>query len=188
MGSVVEGNEAIRCEYISTILHACICIVKQHTGKEISLKPQLEVVGEENAGRVDYAVKALEELICITEGKKYEIAIGFAQVFINDFLCLLFFHIVQKLIMFFISKNILQCESALQTNKKKRKASDAFREDYDYLLGIVTTATEWYFLLYTSEGILCTSQREYHISLTKAVAKEEKCETGNRGYCRFIKG
>ena len=84
-----------------------------------------------------------------------------------------FFYIVQKLIMFFISKNILQCESALQTNKKKRKASDAFKEDYDYLLGIVTTATEWYFLLYTSEGILCTSQMEYYIRLTRNIAKEE---------------
>ena len=91
MGPVVELNEAIRCEYISTILHACICIVKQRTGKEISLRPQLEIVGEENTGRVDYAVKALEELICITEGKKYQITIGFAQVFINDFLCLFFF-------------------------------------------------------------------------------------------------
>jgi hypothetical protein len=71
--------------------------------KEISLNPQLEVVSEENTGRVDYAVKTFEELICITESKQHQIAIGFAQVFINDFLCPLFFHIVQKLIMFFIS-------------------------------------------------------------------------------------
>jgi len=80
MGTVVESNEAIRCEYISTILHACIHIVKKYTGKEISLNPQFEVVGEENTGRVDYAIKAFEELICITEGKQHQISIGFAQV------------------------------------------------------------------------------------------------------------
>ncbi|PKB96139.1 hypothetical protein RhiirA5_507043 [Rhizophagus irregularis] len=101
MGPVVESNEAIRCEYISAILHACINIVRELTGKKISLNPQFEVVGEENTGRVDYAIQALEELICITEGKQYQIAIGFAQ-------------------------NVIQCESALQTNKRKRKADDAF--------------------------------------------------------------
>ncbi|PKY60916.1 hypothetical protein RhiirA4_485213, partial [Rhizophagus irregularis] len=79
MGPVVESNEAIRCEYISAILHACINIVRELTGKKISLNPQFEVVGEENTGRVDYAIQALEELICITEGKQYQIAIGFAQ-------------------------------------------------------------------------------------------------------------
>ena len=80
MGPVVESNEAIRCEFISVILHACINIVRELTGKKISLNPQFEVVGEENTGRVDYAIKALEELICITEGKQYQISIGFAQV------------------------------------------------------------------------------------------------------------
>ncbi|CAB4484629.1 unnamed protein product [Rhizophagus irregularis] len=112
MGTVVESNEAIRCEYISAILHACINIVRKHTGKEISLNPQLEVVGEENTGRVDFAIRALEELICITEGKQHQITIGFAQ-------------------------NVLQCESAFQTNKRKRKADVAFDEDYDYLFGIL---------------------------------------------------
>ncbi|POG75383.1 hypothetical protein GLOIN_2v1838763 [Rhizophagus irregularis DAOM 181602=DAOM 197198] len=43
--------------------------------EKISLNPQFEVVGEENTGRVDYAIKALEELIYITESKQYQIAI-----------------------------------------------------------------------------------------------------------------
>ncbi|PKY47163.1 hypothetical protein RhiirA4_462271, partial [Rhizophagus irregularis] len=74
------------------------------TEKEITLAPQLlEVVGEENTGHVNYAVKALEELICITEGKLYQVVMGFTQ-------------------------NLVQCESALQVNKK-RKAETAFRED-----------------------------------------------------------
>ncbi|CAB4374036.1 unnamed protein product [Rhizophagus irregularis] len=57
-------------------------------------------VGEESEGRVDYTIKCIKELIAITEGKQYQI-IGFAQ-------------------------NVIQCESAYQTNKRKRKADDAF--------------------------------------------------------------
>ncbi|GBC46976.1 hypothetical protein GLOIN_2v1789471 [Rhizophagus irregularis DAOM 181602=DAOM 197198] len=128
MGTLLaDSNEAMRCEYISAILHASLYIVKRITEKEITLAPQLEVVGEENTGRVDYAVKALEELICITEGRLYQVVMGFAQ-------------------------NLVQCESALQINKK-RKADTAFGEDFDYIYGIVTTATDWYFILYASDGI-----------------------------------
>ena len=61
----------------AAILHACIHLVKKLTGKEISLKPQFEVAGKENTDRVDYAIKALEELIRITEGKQHQIVIGF---------------------------------------------------------------------------------------------------------------
>ena len=31
-------------------------------------------------GRVDYAIKSLEDLLCITEGKPRNIKIGYAQV------------------------------------------------------------------------------------------------------------
>jgi len=65
----------MRCEYISTILHALLYIVKRITQKELTLAPQLKVVGEENTRRVDYAIKALEELICITKGKLHQILI-----------------------------------------------------------------------------------------------------------------
>ena len=37
-------------------------IVKKISDKEITLAPQLEIVGEENTGQVDYAIKTLEEL------------------------------------------------------------------------------------------------------------------------------
>ncbi len=80
MGTVTDSNEAVHCEYILTILHACIRIVKKLTKKEITLNPQLEIVGEKSGGRVDYAIKALEELICIMEGKPYQIGVRFAQV------------------------------------------------------------------------------------------------------------
>ena len=91
MGIVANSNEAVCCEYISAILHACIHIVRKLTGKEISLIPQLEVVGEENGGRVDYAIKCIEELIAITEGKQHQIAIGFAQVNMKHLTPVLFF-------------------------------------------------------------------------------------------------
>ncbi|POG58210.1 hypothetical protein GLOIN_2v1732611 [Rhizophagus irregularis DAOM 181602=DAOM 197198] len=138
MGPVVESNEAIRCEYISAILHACINIVRELTGKKISLNPQFEVVGEKNTNR----------LICITEGKQYQIAIGFAQ-------------------------NVIQCESALQTNKRKQKADDTFGEEYDYLFGIMTTATEWHFLLYIPNGLFCTSRNPLNIHFVESALEED---------------
>ncbi|CAB4411510.1 unnamed protein product [Rhizophagus irregularis] len=144
MGTVNQSNEAIRCEYISAILHACVHITKNLTGKYIRINPQFEIVGGKSTGRVDYAIGALEELFCITEGKQFQIDIGFAQ-------------------------NIMQCESAYRTNKRKQKVDDA---SYDYIFGIVTTATEWYFLLYTPDGISCTSRNPLSIHFVESALKE----------------
>src|SRR3954453_14643246 len=68
MGPVVDSNEAMRCEYISTILHTAVSILEG-----LVILPQMNVSGEESSGRVDYAIKKilddlLEEIICITEG------------------------------------------------------------------------------------------------------------------------
>jgi hypothetical protein len=41
------------------ILHASLYIVKRITDKELTLAPQLEIVGEESTGRVDYAINSL---------------------------------------------------------------------------------------------------------------------------------
>ena len=134
MGSLTSDcNEAMRCEYISVILHTSLPIARQITRTTgLTLSPQQEV--EENTGRVDYyAIKNLEELICITEGKHHDVAMGFAQ-------------------------NLVQCESAMQVNKKKRKADKTPGEDLDYVYGIVTTATEWFFIRFASDGISCTSE------------------------------
>ncbi|CAJ0750382.1 21369_t:CDS:2, partial [Entrophospora sp. SA101] len=73
LGSETGSNEALCCEYISTILHASLIIAKRITKKKITLKPEFEVTGDEATGRVDYAIKKVfetldEELICITEG------------------------------------------------------------------------------------------------------------------------
>jgi len=119
IGSAKSSNEAVRCSYIEAILLSAMYIVKDITRKRISLEPQFEVVGEEATGRVDYAIKKIidslnEELICITEGKQNQEVLGIMQ-------------------------NIMQLESSYYTNKRKRKASEAFDDDFDYLYGIVTT-------------------------------------------------
>src|SRR6266480_2094740 len=119
IGSTTSSNEAVRCEYISVILYASIFIARRITEKRITIDPQLEVVGEEATGRVDYAIKKIidvvnEELIAITEGKQKDLVAGFVQ-------------------------NVMQLESSHHTNTRKRKASEAFDDEFDYLYGIVTT-------------------------------------------------
>ncbi|GES90374.1 hypothetical protein GLOIN_2v1502041 [Rhizophagus clarus] len=164
MGTLLaDSNEAMRCEYISTILHASLYIVKRIiSDKDLTLVPQLEVVGEESTGRVDYAIKTLEELICITEGKLHQVTMGFAQ-------------------------NLVQCESALQVNKKnrKRKSGDAFGEDFDYIYGIVTTASDWYFILFASDGISSTSKDPINIRFTESALKEGSDD--EKDLCKNVK-
>ncbi|PKY20829.1 hypothetical protein RhiirB3_498916 [Rhizophagus irregularis] len=145
---MTDANEATRCEFISAILHASIAIAKKFTSQDIFIVLQKDISGEDATGRLDYAIKSLEDLLCIAEGKPRNIKIGYAQ-------------------------NLAQLESAFQTNKKKRTADQAFGNDYfDYIYGIVTTGTEWYFIIYTPDGIYCTSGIEYQINLTKSAVKE----------------
>jgi hypothetical protein len=119
LGSAADSNEALRCEYISTILHASLHIARRITKKRISLEPEFEIIGDEATGRVDFAIKKVldtldEELIYITEGKQSDLAKGYMQ-------------------------NIMQLESSYHTNTRKRKASEAFDDKFDYLYGIVST-------------------------------------------------
>ena len=79
MGPVVDSNEAMRCEYISTILHTAVSLLEG-----LVILPQMEVSGDESSGRVDYAIKKiisemLEEIICITEGKQNQATMGICQ-------------------------------------------------------------------------------------------------------------
>ncbi len=49
----------------------------------------------------------------------------------------------------------------------------AFRNNYfDYIYSIVTTGTEWHFIIYTSDGIYYISDSKYQINLIKSVIKE----------------
>ncbi|RHZ59666.1 hypothetical protein Glove_362g73 [Diversispora epigaea] len=155
IGSETGSNEALRCEYISTILHASLHIARRFTEKKIVLKPQLEIVGDEATGRVDYVIKKLEEvldakykeLIRITEGKQSELAKGYMQ-------------------------NIMQLDSSYRINKKKQTASEAFDDKFDYLYGIVSSATDWHFIMYTPEKIYCT-KATYNVPLTEDILEDD---------------
>ncbi|RGB25039.1 hypothetical protein C1646_772277 [Rhizophagus diaphanus] len=120
-------------------------ILKLSNVKTMTDANEKDISGEDAIGRVDYAIKSLEDLLCITDRN---IKIGYAQ-------------------------NLTQFESAFQTNKKKRTADQAFGNDsFDYIYGIVTTGTEWHFIIYTLDGIYCTSGSEYQINLTKSAVKK----------------
>ena len=163
MGTIIaDSNEAMRCEYISAILHVSLYIVKRITDKELTLAPQLEIVEEESTSQVDYAIKALEELLCITEGKLHQVVMGFAQ-------------------------NLIQCESALQVNKKnrKRKSGETFGEDFNYIYRIVTIASEWYFILFASDGISSTSKDPLNIRFSESALKEGSEE--EKDLCKNVK-
>src|ERR1043166_1348813 len=57
-GSLVfDSLEAMRNEYVVTILHTAINITRDATGKEFSMRPEYEIVGDESSGRVDFAIK-----------------------------------------------------------------------------------------------------------------------------------
>ncbi|GBB90084.1 hypothetical protein RclHR1_16980006 [Rhizophagus clarus] len=160
MSPVIDSNEAMHCEYILTILHMTISILEG-----LVILPQMEVSSDESSGCVDYAIKRiidnlLEEIICITEGKQNLPGIGVAQ-------------------------NLIQCKSSCEQNldtlKKKHTADEAF-EKYEYIYGIITTGTDWYFILHSTEGIYCTSKTEYRISLTEDALKNstELCKNVKR--------
>ena len=80
MKTMTDANEITRCEFISAILHASIAIAKKLTSQDIFIVLQKDVSGEDATGRVDYAIKSLEDLLCITEGKPHNIKIGYVQV------------------------------------------------------------------------------------------------------------
>ncbi|CAG8495311.1 3489_t:CDS:2 [Paraglomus occultum] len=111
-----NANEATRCVFITSILNAFLSIVRRIINEEkIYISYQKAVSGEEASERVDYAIKENEDLMCIAEGKPRNVEIGYLQ-------------------------NIMQLEGAYHTNKKKRTADEAFRDDdYDYFYGIVST-------------------------------------------------
>ncbi|RIA99205.1 hypothetical protein C1645_811676 [Glomus cerebriforme] len=48
---------------------------------------------------------------------------------------------------------------------------EVFGDDYDYIYGIVTV-TEWYFILFTSDGISCMSKNPLNIQFSESALKE----------------
>lgn len=89
-----DSLETMRNEYVASILHTALHIVGDDTKKNLSMRPQHEIIGEKSSGRVDFAIKDSEDLICITDDKQHKVPMGFAQ-------------------------NIKQLESSYETNKRK---------------------------------------------------------------------
>ncbi|CAG8698326.1 99_t:CDS:2, partial [Gigaspora rosea] len=122
-------------------------IAKQITEKQISLDPEFEIIGAEASGDVDFAFRmskinsVSEELVCITEAKRFIEDIGIIQ-------------------------NIVQLESAFYSNKKQKNGDigENFKDYYDYLYGIITTADVWHFIMYTPKGIYLSEK--YLIDIT----------------------
>ncbi|CAG8534442.1 6533_t:CDS:2 [Funneliformis caledonium] len=119
IGPVVDNNETMRCEYISTILHTAVSLLD----------------GMRNIrGNNLHKPKANKTRRLWVSAKTY----------------------------YNVDMNV-------NMNKKKRKIDDAFDPDPDYVFGIVSTGTDWYVILHSTEGIYCTSRTEYRISLTKMI-------------------
>src|SRR6266542_2894762 len=78
--TMTDANKVTRCEFISAILHASIAIAKKLTTQDIFIVLQKDISGEDATGRVDYAIKSLEDLLCITEEKPRNIKIGYVQM------------------------------------------------------------------------------------------------------------
>ncbi|RIB09719.1 hypothetical protein C2G38_2044084 [Gigaspora rosea] len=112
----------IKC-HVST--RTSLHIAKQITEKQISLDPEFEIIGAEASGDVDFAFRmskinsVSEELVCITEAKRFIEDIGIIQ-------------------------NIVQLESAFYSNKKQKNGDigENFKDYYDYLYGIITTESK----------------------------------------------
>ncbi|CAG8789950.1 hypothetical protein C2G38_2035794 [Gigaspora rosea] len=155
---LADDNERERCEYVESILDSAIHFVKRITGKKVTRHPQTEVTGEDNTGRVDYSIKYHSELICITEGKFWNITERFVQ-------------------------NLLQLQNASQVNK--RIIGNAFGEK-DYIYGIVTTAEAWYFLKYANEGVFCTSKNPLKVDFNESALENSNEELNLRNNLKRI--
>src|ERR1044072_1367274 len=73
-----------------------------------------------------------------------------------------------------LAQNIKQLESSCQTNLRKRKRNDD--DDFDYLYGIVTTARDWHFLLYTPGKISQGSKLPLSIEFSEDALDKESAE------------
>ncbi|CAH1765860.1 5967_t:CDS:2 [Entrophospora sp. SA101] len=56
---------------------------------------------------------------------------------------------------------------------RKRKASEAFNNKFDYFYGVVNTAMDWHFIMYTPEKIYCVKE-DYHLPLTEDILKDDR--------------
>ncbi|CAG8598947.1 23525_t:CDS:2 [Gigaspora margarita] len=119
-----------------------------------------EIIGDVSASRVDYTIKKIypqlvdngfEEIICITEAKQVDIKVRVAQ-------------------------NLMQLEGSLDSNKnKKHKLDDLYPDQayLEYVYGIVSTGTNWYFLKHTPDQIFCSQAFDYIPLVTTQLNNDE---------------
>ena len=106
-----------------------------------------------------YSSQEAENLICVTEDK------------------------VQRNILEGYAQNIKQLESSYETNRRgKRKREE---DDFDYLYGIVTTARDWHFLLYSPGEISQASELPLAIEFNKKALDRDSEEY--RTLCKGVK-
>ncbi|RIB13613.1 hypothetical protein C2G38_2040825 [Gigaspora rosea] len=74
MGPVQGSNEAVRSDFVSVVLSTTVSLVEG-----LRMFPQFEITGVESNGRVDYAIKKAEKIICVVETKQDLPGIGIAQ-------------------------------------------------------------------------------------------------------------
>ncbi|PKC55357.1 hypothetical protein RhiirA1_446853 [Rhizophagus irregularis] len=80
-------------------------------------------------------------------------------------------------------EELVQCIKEIK--RRKRKSGEAFGEDFDYIYGIVTTASEWYFILFASDGISSTSKDPLNIRFSESALKEGSEE--EKDLCNNVK-
>ena len=132
-------NEAISREFISPVLVAAVLLVPK-----TRIRAEISVATKVNKGRYDYSIYRDKELICICEAKEEKINAGYAM-------------------------NIMQCQSALDENRRKRKRDD----DFDFVYGIVATAERWYYTMVVSGKRLCVGDTNDTLPLTKKALTDD---------------
>ncbi|CAG8720373.1 13473_t:CDS:2, partial [Funneliformis caledonium] len=85
-------------------------------------------------GHVDFAIKYLMELLCVSECKMFDFTYG-------------------------VSQNIIQLDSAIYNNLKSRKREFSDIDDVDGIYGIVTSGNKWLFIVYTSDNLIASTSR-----------------------------
>ncbi|CAG8460309.1 14832_t:CDS:2 [Acaulospora morrowiae] len=65
-GNVSNSNEDMRSSYIEAILHTALRLIRKTTSYDLSLSHK----SKSSAKILDWAIKELKELLCITEGKQ----------------------------------------------------------------------------------------------------------------------
>ncbi|CAG8756745.1 19543_t:CDS:2 [Gigaspora rosea] len=160
IGNVGDQNEAQRSHFITSILVSAVNSVPNTI-----LRSQFEIIGDVSSGRVDYAIKKIypqltgsgfEEIICVTEAKQIDIKVGVAQ-------------------------NLMQLEGSLDSNKNKKRKLDELYPDQaysEYVYGIVSTGTDWYFLKHTPDQIFCSKASDYIPLVTTQLNNDEDLRKG----------